>query len=449
MRGEQMNLAQSLGAAAAALVLSLSVNGGAGAQSLAHNAIGVIDRAGVRAAVEQLADRMEASYVFPEVASQYATFLRARAAEGAYDQITDPALLAQTLGADLNGVHRDAHLRVTLASPPRAEGETRVQPPAGEDAFGDERWLADGVAYIRFTVLPEDQASQQRMGQMLDRFAEARVLILDLRRCFGGSTEVMDVLFSRIYGEPIELVTMDTRTGANPELEAEFVGQASMREAAAPRGVTRYVHWALPTTPVNSLADARVYVLTGRTASACEHMSLALKATGRATLVGGTTSGAGHYGDDQVFGDGRFQVFLPVGRTYVAATGQDWEGQGIAPDRAIAPDQALNMVLQELGVAQTTSTPQPDRVEVMPGPRYGLMLQPPRGGEASLTVGGVEPNSIAAQAGVRAGDRILSLNGTAVSQIAPDALGAYMRASPLTLVVDRAGQQVTIEMRRP
>lgn len=445
-----MNLAQSLGAAAAALVLALAVNGGAGAQVLAHNVIGTIDRAGVRAAVEQLADRMEASYVFPEVASQYATFLRARSAEGAYDQITDPAQLAQTLGADLNGVHRDAHLRVTMASPaPSGEAAPRQQLPSGNEAFGDERWLADGVAYIRFTILPEDETSQERIGQMLDRFADARVLVLDLRRCFGGSTEVMDVLFSRIYGAATELVTMDTRTGANAELEAEFAGQPTMHHADAPQGITRYVHWAQPTTPVDSLADARVYVLTGRTASACEHMSLALKATGRATLVGGTTAGAGHYGGEQSFGDGRFQVWLPVGRTYIAATNQGWEGVGVAPDRAVAPDDALNVVLQEIGVAQTASAPQPARVEMMPGPRYGLMLQPPRGGEASLPIGGVEPNSIAAQAGVHAGDRILSLNGTAVSQIAPDALANYMRASPLTLVVDRAGQQVTIEMRRP
>jgi hypothetical protein len=347
-----MNLAQSLGAAAAALALALSANGGAGAQILAHNAIGVIDRAGVRAAVEQLAERMEASYVFPEVASQYATFLRARSAQGAYDQITDPALLAQTLGADLNGVHRDAHLRVTMASPaPSGEAAPRRELPTGNEAFGDERWLADGVAYIRFTVLPEDEASQARMGQILDRFADARVLVLDLRRCFGGSTEVMDVLFSRIYGQPTELVTMDTRTGANAELESEFTGQATMHRADAPQGITRYVHWAQPTTPVNSLSDARIYVLTGRTASACEHLSLALKATGRATLVGGTTVGAGHFGGEQSFGDDRFQVWLPVGRTYVGATNQGWEGVGVTPDRAVSPDDALNVVLQDVGVA--------------------------------------------------------------------------------------------------
>lgn len=444
-----MNLAQSLAVATAALVFGLAANHGAAADAVGQSAAGAIDRAQVRAAVTQLADKMEQSYVFPEVASQYATFLRRQAAEGAYDNVNDAAQLAQTLGADLNGVHRDAHLRVTLASPPPTGDAPRVQPPRGEDAFGDDRWLADGVAYIRFTVLPEDQASQQRMAHILDRYADANVVVLDLRRCFGGSTEVMDVLFSRIYGQPTELVTMDTRTGANAELEAEFTGQATMHPASAPRGITRFVHWAQPTTPVNSLADARVYVLTGRTASACEHMTLALKATHRATIVGGTTAGAGHYGGDQVFGDGRFQVFLPVGRTYVAATGQEWEGTGIAPDRTVPVEDALNVVLAEVGVAPTAAASQPDRVEIMPGPRYGIMLQPPRGGESALPVGGVEAGSIAATAGVRTGDRILSMNGTLVAQMQPDTFGAYMRASPLALVIDRGGQRVTIELRRP
>ncbi len=443
-----MNLAQSLAVASAALVMALSANGGAGAEALTQTVAGAIDRVHVRAAVEQLADKMEQSYVFPEVASRYATFLRSQAAQGAYDDIDDAATLAQTLGADLNGLHRDAHLRVTLASPPPTGDAPRIQPPRGEDAFGDDRWLADGVAYIRFTVLPEDQASQRRIGRILDRYADANVLVLDLRRCFGGSTEVMDVLFSRIYGAPTELVTMDTRTGANAELEAEFTGQATMRPASAPRGVTRFVHWAQPTTPVNALADARVYVLTGRTASACEHMTLALKATHRATIVGGTTAGAGHYGGDQAFGDGRFQVFLPVGRTYVAATGQEWEGTGIAPDRAVPVEDALNVVLAEVGVARQTSASEPNRVEIMPGPRYGIILQPLRGGETALPVGGVEAGGIAANAGLRTGDRILSMNGTPVAQIQSAAFGEYMRASPLELVVDRAGQQLTIELRR-
>lgn len=442
-----MNLTQSLAVASAALVMALSANGGAGAEALTDSVAGAIDRAQVRAAVTQLADKMEESYVFPEVASQYATFLRRQAAQGAYDNVNDAAQLAQTLGADLNGVHRDAHLRVTLASPPPSGEGSSIPAPPGEDAFGDDRWLADGVAYIRFTVLPDDAASQARMGQILDRYADASVLVLDLRRCFGGSTEVMDTLFSRIYGQPTELVTMDTRTGANPELEADFQRQPTMRSASAPRGITRFVHWAQPTSPVSSLADARVYVLTGRTASACEHMSLALKATHRATLVGGTTAGAGHYGGDQVFGNGRFQVWLPVGRTYVAATGQDWEGTGIAPDRAVPVQDALNVVLAEVGVAPSAAS-QPDRVEVMPGPRYGIMLQPPRGGEAAIPVGGVEAGSIAANAGLRTGDRILSMNGTPAAQIQRDTLVNYMRASPLALVIDRAGEQLTIELRR-
>jgi C-terminal processing protease CtpA/Prc len=415
-----------------------------------------LDRAEIRAAARDLAANMEESYVFPDIARNYAERLRERAESGNYDALTDPAQLAAALQSDLRAVHADAHLRVGVNDrAPLPEGQT-VRMMSGEEAIVQERWLGDGVAYVRFNVLPSDEASQQRMAAILDQFADARALILDVRGCRGGSLEVMDILFSRLYAEPTRLLNMDTRTGANPEMEAEFAAVPDLlRREDAPAGITRFVHWAVPTSPVHSLSDARVYVLTDRTASACEHLSLALKNTGRATLVGGTTRGAGHYGGEQTFGDDRFFVWLPIGRTYVAETNQDWEGVGVAPDRAVAPADALNVVLAELGVAQSTASAEVDqapapmmrRVEAAPGQRrYGIALTPPQGGEQSLPIVEVVAGNVAAEAGVRAGDRILSLNGTPVSQIPPGEFINYMRSPQLVMVVDRAGQQLTFEM---
>lgn len=446
-----MNLVQSLSVAAAALVMSLSVDGVSPTQALAQQTAQILDRAGIAAAVEELAALMERNYVAPDVAAQYAARLRQRLATGAYDSLSDPAQLADVLETDLNGVHRDIHLRVDLAQT-ASGGPQRVRTAPGAEAFGQDRWLADGVAYLRIDILPGEEATA-RMAEILDRYENADTLILDLRTCRGGTLAVMDVLLSRLFAEPTEMMVMDTRPGANPGLEEAFDDSLTMRRENAAENVTRFVHTAIPSTPASSLSDVRLFVLTDRTASACEHLALGLKQSGRATLVGATTRGAGHYGGERVFADGGLQVWLPVGRSYVRATGQGWETVGIAPHRAVAPVEALNDVLRELGVAQSAGAeliaPEAPvrRVEAVPGrPGYGIALEPPRAGAQSVEVREVIEGSLAAERGMREGDRIVSLNGAPISSVTPQQFAEQMRGSPLRLVVERGSERINFTL---
>ena len=94
---------------------------------------------------------------------------------------------------------------------------------------------------------------------------------------------------------------------------------------------------AWPKTPV--------YLLTApRTFSACEHVAFALKRTHRATLIGETTGGGGHFGEGKDLG-AHLSVFVPFGRTYDPDTGRDWEGHGVTPDIAVPAEAALNKAL--------------------------------------------------------------------------------------------------------
>ena len=52
-----------------------------------------------------------------------------------------------------------------------------------------------------------------------------------------------------------------------------------------------------------------------RTGSAAEHFALSLKRTGRATLIGEPTAGAGHYGGVRPIGHG-YAAFIPFGPMY-------------------------------------------------------------------------------------------------------------------------------------
>lgn len=451
-----MNAVRALAIAAAALVTGLYCSGPASGQAVAAAAQRALDRTHIRAAVDELADLLGSNYVFPDVAAQYAALLHQRATTGAYDSLNDPQALAQQLTADLNTLHHDAHLRVTLTQPDSQVG-VHVNVPQGMLTFGNERWLGEGVAYVRIDLLPDDQASVERMRAILDRFSSARALIFDLRRCHGGSIEVMDEIFSHVFSRRTRLVNMDTRPDALPELQQNFDETRSLvRDTGAPANIHRWVHWATPTSPASPLANAQVFLLTDQTASACEHMALALKSQHRATLVGATTRGAGHYGSGNTFGDGRFDVFVPVGRTYVPETGQEWEGTGIAPDVAVPPQDALNTVLARLNVAESDASNEVARMPDPPrrranstGPSYGILLERGSPAAAYVSVSDVIADGPAARGGLQGGDRIVSVNGTAVAQLSPDAMFAAFTAPNLTLEIERGGQRSTLNLALP
>jgi len=355
-----MNLGQALAAAAAALVVAIGPVSGSLVSIASAQVAAAMDRASIRAAVSELADLMERNYVFPDAARRYAEHLRARAAAGAYDELSAPADLARTLEAELNDVHQDAHLRVSVAdaAPEHGQPLRRGPPSGGGDAISDVMWLADGVGYFRINALPSTEESVAAMTRALDQLQAAETLIIDVRRCPGGSLREMDVLFSRLYDAPTRVMIMDTRTDAAAPAPQEI--SPNLHRASAPAGITRDEHWAQPTSPVSPLSDARVFLLTGRTGSACEHLSQALRETGRATLVGTPTGGAGHYGGERLFGDDRFQVFLPVGNSY-APGAQSWEGVGVQPHRTVPAADALNEVLREINVPLSAAANVPIR----------------------------------------------------------------------------------------
>ena len=123
-----------------------------------------------------------------------------------------------------------------------------------------------------------------------------------------------------------------------------------MRRVAGPEGMVRRMHYAVPSGPSTPLRTAQVFVLTSRvTGSAAEHFALALKRTGRATLIGETTGGAGHYGRMMELGSG-YAAFVPFGRSFDPDNNQEWEGTGVAPNVEVPANQALDEALRRAGV---------------------------------------------------------------------------------------------------
>lgn len=299
-----------------------------------------------RTVVESLAQALVDDFVFPEVGRRYAATLRARLAAGAYDRLTDAASFATQVTTDLQAVYEDRHLRLRPpCAPPRPSANG--QPLEAIDAM---EWAAPGVAYIRFNMFSGEPDTLATLERFMATHASARALIIDARPHRGGGLAEMDVMLSYLFSAPTSLLRMDTRAAVVAAGRAPFDEGPTVRALDGPEGVVRREHVVIPGR-VTPLRQAKVFYLTSsRTASAAEHLALALKRTGRATLIGETTRGAGHYGSLAQLGSG-FTAFVPVGRTFDPDTGRGWEGTGVAPDVAVPADRALEEALRRAGAA--------------------------------------------------------------------------------------------------
>ncbi|MGH6631810.1 MAG: S41 family peptidase [Sphingopyxis sp.] len=312
------------------------------------------DEASADAVAEKYAALLERDYVYPETGKRYAAAIRAGIAAGRYRTLSGPAL-GEAIDADVNAVAPDGHLRLRAleaavapaAAAPGAAAPVRRQPKAPVEQAG---WIAPGIAFVRFNVFPQDEAVTAAAAKFMADHADAKAIIFDIRTHNGGGLDQMDVIFPWLFSEPTRLVTMATRASVDARGGSPIDGLASMRVVKGDAGMVAREHWATPNAD-KRLRDAKVYVLTsGASASAAEHFSLAMKHSGRGTLVGAPTAGANHFGSGEDLGGG-YGAFIPVGRTYDPGTGKDWEGEGVLPDIAVPPADALARVLTDLGVA--------------------------------------------------------------------------------------------------
>jgi C-terminal processing protease CtpA/Prc len=95
-----------------------------------------------------------------------------------------------------------------------------------------------------------------------------------------------------------------------------------------------------------------IYVLTSsRTGSAAEEFAYDVQTHELGTLVGATTAGAANPGGFFRLDD-HFGAFIATGRAINPVTNTNWEGVGVKPDVAVAPETALReahvLALQKL-----------------------------------------------------------------------------------------------------
>ncbi|MGP3984739.1 S41 family peptidase [Streptomyces sp. KR80] len=150
--------------------------------------------------------------------------------------------------------------------------------------------------------------------------ARAEALIVDLRRNTGGNPEMVTLLSSYLFDEPVHLNTLENRSAGR-----------------------QHQFWTVSWAPGPRFGGAQpVWVLTsGDTFSAAEEFTYNLQQRGRAVVVGERTRGGANAGSWYRLTD-HLRLFVPGVRAVNPVSGTNWEGVGVTPDVPTAAAEALD-----------------------------------------------------------------------------------------------------------
>jgi hypothetical protein len=289
-------------------------------------------------AIDALVAKLNAHYVFPDQARRVEAILRQRQREGKYDAITDGEQLARQLTDDLERNLHDKHLAVgfdpgqvppddAMGPPPRSRAEWERMAPLPLRLFvrvsdlGVEEInrLGSNIGYLRISEFPPHFLMAERYAKAMDKLADTDGLIVDLRDNHGGGPETVALLISYFVDQKTRLNDLWDRN----------------------TGVTRQ-QWTQEKLDGKRYGGKKpVVILAGPgTMSAGEDFAYTMQALKRATVIGARTWGGAHPARPYRLAD-HFYAVIPDARSISPITQANWEGQGVTPDVAAKPDDAL------------------------------------------------------------------------------------------------------------
>lgn len=279
--------------------------------------------------LNSIATMLSDRYVFPAIGARYRSRLQQCIEQDCLQGVKDEQALANAITKLLLAVHEDRHLKVFAPGHDEEARTKRLRSGTETNASGIANidLLENRIGYIKINTFPGTSASVSAIYRALKKLKDAEALIFDIRDHRGGSPRDISEIGSFLFQQETHLVTTHSPYRNN--------GQPVF-------------HRVDPNEYAVYYKDKPVYLLTSkRTASAAEHFAMAMKATGRAILVGDVTRGAGHWGE-RLFLEGGFSIFVPSGRTYHPVNKLGWEGIGVTPDILIDEVESLEFTLQRI-----------------------------------------------------------------------------------------------------
>ena len=334
-----------------ALLLSITLSAQPSGQTTQSAAEPSLDAKARQQLSEIIAHLLETMYVLPDAGNQLAAQMRAKFAGGTYDAATSAAELASALTRDLRELGKDGHLYVRYsaesANSPvltvtewqrRQQHGPRTQGPAGNEPrssdaetreaealrrdnyhFRDIKRLEGNVGYLDLGGFAPGSAARDAAAAAMAQLADADAVIIDLRRCPGGSAEMVNFLASYFFGPESRVLMTRYFRPTNETVQSTTVADI----------------------PGKRMPDKDLYILAGMgSASACESFAYTLQQYGRAKIIGERTAGAGYNNALIPIGFG-LTLSVSVGRPIHPRSGKGWQGVGVQPDIAVPPGSAL------------------------------------------------------------------------------------------------------------
>jgi hypothetical protein len=309
------------------------------------------------AVIAALDAKLQANYVFPDVAATLGKQLAAKEAAGGYAGATTTTAFAEALSKDLRELGKDGHFVVefapgvepgpgptTQAKVPTAEELARNRAQMAKFGYGIERVerLPGNVGYLEIRGFGPTELVAGAYTAAMTLLEGSDALIVDLRRNGGGEPSSVAHLMSHFFapGDVRHLNDIYTR----------------------PTNATQQ-YWTNPSVAVRYTGP--VYVLTSpRTFSGGEEAAYDFQTQKRATLVGETTGGGANPGDFIAIAEG-FAAFIPTGRAINPVTSTNWEHVGVKPDVAVPAADALRTAHAAILRTQLAASKDPQEREYL------------------------------------------------------------------------------------
>lgn len=352
--------------------------------------------------IEAVIAAVDSLYIARDRVEHVIETLRGNLRNGAYDRFSQLGAFIEQVTADLQSESHDLHMGVYPYDVSMAVGEltaAEVQEARERDRFSNfgfrtVRRLPGNIGLLELSDFYPARDAGGLAVAALRLLGQSDALIVDLRRNGGGSGDLVNFILGHFFDQPV--LTTSVYSGMNDQT---------------------YQGWTPSYLPGPEMAKIPIFVLvSSRTASAAEHFSYALKARGRATIVGRTTRGAANPIESVDFPELSVTVEVPAYKTTDPVTGTNWEGTGVEPDILSPPDQALFVAARAaaIQIMQTESNAERRTTLEWASEMYAAQLSPIEVGDDVLgEICGEYEGSISV---VQGGGRLLLVRPGRVSE---------------------------------